>query len=209
MLTIVSLNGTYLAKTTRIAVDRILEWLKQERPAPPAGLELAVTGSAVVGHDINTAANESIDNTTGRTIILVVLILLVVYRSPLLAMVPLVTIALSVFVSLRSIALLTTVPGPRVSGDQHHAGLRRRRALRGGDGLLPVPDRALLRGAGARPVAGRRSARGDQPGRRRPWSPAAGTVIVGLGMLYFSSFAKVKYTGPTIALSLAVALAAS
>ena len=31
---------------------------------------------------------------------------------------------------------------------------------------------------------------------------SAGTVIVGLGMLYFSSFAKVKYTGPTIALEL-------
>ena len=29
---------------------------------------------------------------------------------------------------------------------------------------------------------------------------SAGTVIIGLGMLYFSSFAKVKYTGPTIAL---------
>ena len=40
-----------------------------------------------------------------------VVILLVVYRSPLLAMIPLVTIALSVFVSLRAIALLTTVPG--------------------------------------------------------------------------------------------------
>ena len=33
---------------------------------------------------------------------------------------------------------------------------------------------------------------------------SAGTVIVGLGMLYFSSFAKVKYTGPMIALSLTV-----
>src|SRR5262249_37348207 len=38
---------------------------------------------------------------------------------------------------------------------------------------------------------------------------SAGTVIVGLGMLFFSSFAKIKYTGPAIALSLAVALAAS
>ncbi len=38
---------------------------------------------------------------------------------------------------------------------------------------------------------------------------SAGTVIVGLGMLFFSSFAKIRYTGPTIALSLAVALAAS
>ncbi len=34
-------------------------------------------------------------------------------------------------------------------------------------------------------------------------------MILGLGMLYFSSFAKVKYTGPTIALSLAVALVAA
>ena len=40
MLTIVSLNGTYLAKTTRIAVDRIMEWLDEERARPPAGLDL-------------------------------------------------------------------------------------------------------------------------------------------------------------------------
>ena len=70
-----------------------------------------MTGSAVVGRDTNKAAGESIRNTTYSTIILVVVILLVVYRSPLLAMVPLVTIALSVFVSLRLIALLTNVPG--------------------------------------------------------------------------------------------------
>ena len=64
-----------------------------------------------MGHDTNKAAGESIQNTTNSTIVLVVLILLLVYRSPLLAMVPLVTIALSVFVSLRLIALLTHVPG--------------------------------------------------------------------------------------------------
>ena len=38
---------------------------------------------------------------------------------------------------------------------------------------------------------------------------SAGTVIVGLGMLYFSSFAKIQYTGPAIALSLTVALLAA
>ena len=36
---------------------------------------------------------------------------------------------------------------------------------------------------------------------------SAGTVIVGLGMLWFSSFAKIQYTGPAIALSLAIGLA--
>ena len=33
---------------------------------------------------------------------------------------------------------------------------------------------------------------------------SAGTVICGLGMLWFSSFAKIQYTGPAIALSLAI-----
>ena len=195
------MNGTHLSKKTRIAVDQILDWLKTERPAPPAGLELAVTGSAVVGHDTNTAANESIKNTTNSTIILVVLILLVVYRSPLLAMVPLVTIALSVFVSLRLIALLTTVPGlgfqviniTRVfvvvvlfgAGTDYCLFLIARYCEELGRGRSRVDAlREAIRQVGAALVA------------------SAGTVIVGLGMLFFSSFAKVKYTGPTIALSL-------
>ena len=65
VLTIVSLRGTYLSKKTRVAVDRILEYL-QTSPPLPQGLRRAVTGSAVVGHDMNTAANQSIDSTTGQ-----------------------------------------------------------------------------------------------------------------------------------------------
>ena len=45
------------------------------------------------------------------TIVLVIVILLVVYRSPVLATVPLVTIGLSTFASLRLIALISVVPG--------------------------------------------------------------------------------------------------
>ena len=108
---IVKFQGTYLSKKTRVAVDRVLEWLKKEGPPTPAGLTMVITGSAAVGRDSNRAANESIQNTTYSTIGLVVLILLIVYRSPLLAMIPLVTIALSVIVSLRLIALLTFIPG--------------------------------------------------------------------------------------------------
>ncbi len=110
VLAIVRFDGTYLSRKTRVAVDEILKWVKSEQAGLPRGLELALTGSAVVGHDTNAAANESIKNTTDSTIALVVVILLVVYRSPLLAMIPLVTIALSVFVSLRLIAMLTLIP---------------------------------------------------------------------------------------------------
>ncbi len=98
VLMIVSLRGTYLSKKTRVAVDRILEYL-QTSPPLPEGLRRVVTGSAVVGHDMNTAANQSIESTTRTTVLLVVVILLIVYRSPLLAMIPLLTIALSVVAS--------------------------------------------------------------------------------------------------------------
>ncbi len=207
-LVIVKFQGTYLSKKTRIAVDRILDWLKDEGPRPPPGLDLGRTGSAAVGRDTNVAANQSIKNTTYATIGLVVLILLIVYRSPLLAMIPLITIVLSVMVSLRLIALLTFVPGlgfkvinitqvfvivvlfgagtdyclfliARYCEELHHRKSRKE-AL----------DEAISQ-VGSALVA------------------SAGTVILGLGMLYFSSFAKVKYTGPTIALSLAVALVAA
>ncbi len=196
-----------MSKKTRVAVDGIRAWLQNEAAPLPAGLELTVTGTAVVGHDTNVAASESIKNTTVSTIALVVLILLFVYRSPLLAMIPLLTIAISVFVSLRLIALLArALSGP--SSHQYHAGVCDCRPLWRGHRLLPVPDRPLFRRATARAVAARGFARIAPAGWRRLVA-SAGTVIVGLGMLYFSNFAKVRYTGPTIALSLSVALLAA
>jgi putative drug exporter of the RND superfamily len=207
VLTIISLRGTYLSKKTRLAVDRILEYL-QSSPALPDGLRRAVTGSAVVGHDMNTAANQSIDSTTKTTVGLVVVILLIVYRSPLLAMIPLVTIALSVVASLKGIALLTEVPGitfqviniTRVfvvvvlfgAGTDYCLFLiaRYREELGRGRSRTDALREALIQ-VGAALIA------------------SAGTVIVGLGMLYFSSFAKIQYTGPAIALSLSVSLVAA
>ncbi len=207
VLTIVSLRGTYLSKKTRVAVDRILNYLQESAPLPE-GLRRVVTGSAVVGHDMNTAANQSIDSTTRTTVLLVVVILLIVYRSPLLAMIPLLTIALSVVASLKGIALLTRVPGitfqviniTRVfvvvvlfgAGTDYCLFLiaRYREELSRGRSRSDALHEAIVQ-VGAALIA------------------SAGTVIVGLGMLYFSSFAKIQYTGPAIALSLTMALVAA
>ena len=79
---------------------------------------------------MNSASSASIHNTTNATIALVVIILLVVYRSPLLALTPLLTIALSVQASLWAIALLTKVPAAEFPGDRHHERLRDRRPVR-------------------------------------------------------------------------------
>jgi putative drug exporter of the RND superfamily len=207
VLTIASLNGTYVAKSTRLAVDKI-ELFLAKRPAAPAGLKLAMTGSAVVGHDMNSAAVDSIQNTTNATIALVVIILLVVYRSPLLALTPLLTIALSVQASLWSIALLTKVPGLNFQViDITNIFVIVVLFGAGTDYCLFLIARyreELIRGR-SRDDALRESI--SQVGGALVAS--AGTVIVGLGMLWFSTFAKIQYTGPAIALSLAVGLVAS
>jgi putative drug exporter of the RND superfamily len=208
VLSIVSLSSTHLSHKAQVAVDRILEWLEADELAPPPGLNRAITGSAAVGHDTNAATDESIQNTTHTTIALVVLILLVVYRSPILAMVPLVTIALSVFASLRLIAMLTKVSGLGFqvinitqifvvvvlfgAGTDYCLFLvaRYREELGRGRSMVEALREAIGQ-VGAALVA------------------SAATVIVGLGMLGFTSFAMFRYTGPTIALSLAVALVAA
>ncbi len=208
VLSIVSLNSGYLSRRTQLAVDRILEWANTRAPAPPPGLGRAITGSAAVGRDIHAATDESIGATTNATIALVIVILLVVYRSVLLAMVPLVTIAFSVFASLRLIALLAGLPG---------LGLQ----------VIDITQLfivVILFGAGTDYCLFLASRYREELGRGRPpveaireaigqVGPAvvasAGTVIVGLGMLGFSRFETIRSTGPTIALSLAVALAAA
>src|SRR6185312_7207151 len=202
-LILVSLNGTYIAKQTRIAMDQLQKVLKK-LDKPPEGLSLAMTGSAAVGHDMNRAATSSVSKTTWATVSLVVVILLIVYQSPLLALLPLLTIALSVVVSLKTIASVTLLSGLRFqvinitdifvivvlfgAGTDYCLFLiarYREELARGRTG--PDALREAIEQVGGALVA------------------SAGTVIVGLGMLWFSTFSKIHYTGPAIALSLAIA----
>ena len=207
VLTIIHMNGTYLAMTTRLAVDS-LQQILAAMPPPPKGLNVALTGAAVVGHDMNSASLKSLNNTTTATIALVVVILLVVYRSPLLALIPLLTIALSAVTSLLAIATLTTVPGLKFqviditkifvivvlfgAGTDYCLFLiaRYREELVRGRSRSDALREAIVQVGGALVAS-------------------AGTVIIGLGTLWFSTFAKIQYTGPAIAMSLAIALLAA
>ncbi len=208
VLSIIALDSTYLSKKTRVAVDHAIEFMDHQRTPAPEGLTLSITGSAVVGHDMNAASKESINNTTNATIGLVIAILLIVYRSPLLAMIPLFTIALSVVVSLKLLALATKIPWLEFqvinitqvfvvvvlfgAGTDYCLFLiaRYREELAKGRDRTDALREAISQ-VGSALVA------------------SAGTVIIGLGMLFFSSFAKIRYTGPAIALSLTAALFAA
>jgi RND superfamily putative drug exporter len=203
----ISLGTPYTANATREAVQR-MDAAVQKRLAADRieGLHVYATGSAGIGRDLTKAAGDSLDHTTWATIILVVVVLLAVYRAPLLALVPLLTIAISVWVSLKLLALMTLIPGVHLvniskifaivilygAGTDYCLFLisRWREELEAG---FDVKD-ALARSVGG--VGGALAA-------------SAGTVMVGLGLMALAEFAKVRYAGPAIALSLGVALLAS
>jgi RND superfamily putative drug exporter len=206
-LVAVSLGTPYLALATKATVDRA-EAVARERLAQsgPPGLALFTTGAAGVGRDLTGACGDSLDGTVWATVLLVVVVLFVVYRAPLLALVPLATIAMSVWVSLSGLALLTLIPGV------HLVNISKVFAIvvlygAGTDYCLFLVSRYREELQAGRRV-GAAVARGVG-GVGDALAASAGTVMVGLGLMACAEFAKVRYSGPAIALSLGVALLAS
>jgi putative drug exporter of the RND superfamily len=203
----VPLGTPFLALQTTAAVDRAHQVLKEclKKAGLPAP-QLYATGSAGIGHDLVTAAGESLDGTTLATVLLVVVVLLLVYRAPLLALVPLATIALSVWVSMELLALMTLLPGV------HLVNISKIFAIvilygAGTDYCLFLISRYREELSAGHPVP---SALGLSVGAvGAALAASAGTVMCGLGLMGTAEFAKVRYAGPAIALSLGVALVAS
>ncbi len=200
----VALGTPFLAAQTRTTVDR-LETVCRE-VLPEGGPRLLVTGAAGVGRDLVAASGRGLEGTTAATVVLVLVLLLLVYRAPLLALVPLVTIGVSVWVALRGLALLTLLPGVYlVNVAQVFAVVLLYGA--GTDYCLFLISRYREELAGGRRTgAALRRSVGTVGGAL---TASAGTVILGLGLMVFAEFAKVRCAGPAIALALAVALAAS
>ncbi len=199
----ISLATPYLAIQTRDALNEV-ETLLQA--TVPANLQWTISGAAGVGRDLANAGGKSLDRTTWATVGLVVFVLLAVYRSPLLALVPLVTIGFAVWVSLQLLALLTLIPGVRlVSISQVFAIVILFGA--GTDYCLFLISRYREElECGVLPNAGLpravRAVTGAIVG-------SAGTVICGLGMMGFAEFGKIRCAGPVIAIGLVVGLFAA
>jgi RND superfamily putative drug exporter len=202
-----ALGTPFLALQTRATMDRVEAPLRQrlaavERDAP----HVLMTGPAGLGRDLIRASADGLDGTTLATVALVIVVLLFVYRAPVLALIPLVTIAASVWISLRLLALMTLLPGV------HLVNISKIFAIvilygAGTDYCLFLISRyreELARHAD--PAAAIRRSVYAVGGAL---AGSAGTVICGLGMMGFAEFAKVRCAGPAIALSLAVALLAS
>src|SRR5579884_2445561 len=221
----VSLSTPYLAVQTRTTVDAIEKcihaWgqtgsVNNGNPSLtlPARPQIYLTGPAGVGRDLIAASANSLESTTLATVILVIVILLLVHRAPVMALIPLGTIAVSVWVALKILALCTLIPGfCMVNISQVFAVVMLYGA--GTDYCLFLISR--YREELARRPAGHRSLLSPWPtalarsvgGVGGALAASAATVVCGLGLMGLAEFAKVRCGGPAIAISLSVALVAS
>ncbi len=170
------------------------------------GLELNVNGSAFVGRDMSNAAEESAKSTELLTVILVITLLLLIYRSPLLAIIPLVTVVISRQIAIDLLVLMASWGWVEAfSGLQiyitvvtYGAGVdycmfliaRYQEHLDEGQTYEEAMANAI------RNVA-------------VPLTASAFTSIIGIGMMIFADFVKFQQAGIGISMGLFSALCAS
>lgn len=198
---------------------RILDYLEEDILDPVQAkvqddsLQIGFSGSAAVGGDLLRAAKDSIKNTELFTVVLVVLILGVVYRSPLLIAMPLLTITFALGAATAIVALLTQVgriPGFEWWNFQVFTTTRIFIVVilfgAGTDYFLFLVARykeELQRGLTSPAAIEQALANvGDA------LAASALTTILGLGTMLFADFGKFSNSGPAIALCLAVTLIA-
>lgn len=187
-------------------VENLIGSDSQIRDRLPAGLELTISGSATVGRDMQEAEADSGERVETVTPIVVIGLLLLIYRAPLLTLIPLITVGAAIAFTLRLLAGLSALDW---------VGL-----FQG----LEVYVRVVMYGAGVDyclfMIARYREGLTDgldytdslatAIGRVSPaLATSAGTSIVGIGMMMTSEFGKFQQAGFGIAVGLAVVLLAA
>jgi len=202
-----------IVRHAREAIDASLAKQQQTADYVP-GMEWGLTGSAVVGSDLLNAASESVRNTEYITVLLVLGFVLLVYRAPLLAIVPMVAIGTAWWCGIKLVAW-----GTEWTGFWQAIGWRWQvfttarifiTVLVFGSGtdyclFLIARYREELRLNNDRRAALTRAM--DEIGGAL-WASAL-TTIVGVGFMAFADFGKFQTAGPAIAVCLLITYFAS
>lgn len=203
-LCVVALKSEFITPPTFdyvFAIEEYLDRLVEKHP----NLRYHLTDSAVIGRDYGMAVVTSLERTRLTTILLVMTILLLLYRSPVTWVVPLSTIALSLSVSSSVLALMagSDIEIPKLvpiymvvilfgSCTDYCLFLigRFREELALGHNRFDAARIAVTYVGGA--VAA-----------------SAGTTIAGLCMMVFAHFDIIRQTGPALGIGLATGLICS
>ncbi|HOA75091.1 MAG TPA: MMPL family transporter [Phycisphaerae bacterium] len=102
---VIGLPNNFISAAAAASVKQF-EAILADMP-PPDGLTVEITGTAGIGRDYGLATERALHRTTWVTIVAVLLILVLVYRSPAGALVPLVAIGASVYLAMVLLAVLT------------------------------------------------------------------------------------------------------
>lgn len=188
-------------------IEQLRNELKFDPPDPslriPDGMELSLSGTATVGRDMRNASKESSERTESATIILVLVLLILIYRAPLLAIIPLMTVGVAVTTSMLVLSGLASWGILNLFKDieifitvlVYGAGVdyclfliaRYKEELDQGASLKEATERSIGK-VGAALAA------------------SAGTSAIGIGMMSFAEFGKFQQAGNAIFIALMICL---
>ncbi len=224
-LVIVGLSKKFLEYGNRDTIDRIEQLIALpesdstggelfNRGVIPPGLDLRLSGTATVGRDMLIARDDSAAATESWTVGLVILLLVLIYRAPLLALIPLITVGVANEVSLSLASLLSEF---NINNNDMFFGFRTfvemnvyMTVILYGAGvdyclfLIARYKEELDRGADIdKAVSGAVAKVGSA------LTASATTTAFGIGMMVLAAFGKFRNAGIGIAMSLIVVLLAS
>ncbi|MBL7222021.1 MAG: MMPL family transporter [Phycisphaerae bacterium] len=201
----INIPANFITSRSARIVRHVRSILAAEKPDFPAGLSASVTGSSAFGLDYARAAEKSHLQTFAVTIAAVVLILLVIYRAPLAALVPLGGISTAAVIALSMLEAGNVYLGMSTGLAERIFTI----VLLYGAGtdytlLLISRQREFL--CSGMP---HRQATSEAVNHTLPALLAsAGTDTAGLMMLTFANYGLFRSAGPAIAVALLVALLA-
>ena len=182
------------------AIDAIRQHLANQ----PQGLEAYATGEAPIATDILNSVQQSVDRITIVTIILVIVLLLFIYRSPLASLVPLMTIGLS-FLIARGVLGFMAEGGLKISTLVEAYMVVVIFGV-GTDYCLFIISR--FREELVQDDSGPRATLSTMTRMGPVIAASATTVIIGFLALMISHFGMDKTLGPSIAIGVAITLVA-
>ncbi len=184
-------------------VHQIRAYLRQHRPA---GLQTYVTGPAGIAADLEQVAEDAGKTLLIATLGLVLVLLLIVYRAPILALTPLLVVGAAYLVSIGITYLLIDADAITVNAEGTFLLL----VLIFGAGtdysLLLVHRYREELGAGLDSEAALRAALAKSV---RPIAASGGTVIAAVLVLLLAELESTHWLGPVLAIGIAVMLAAA